>query len=145
MGLVALTPDLSSFATTQGFLDEYRIQTAQPAATVADMYADVMEPGNKAKDVKAGVVTNASGYFTVTYPAGFWKKEPSLNVSPIGASAGNGAITYKPVKTKVNDSWTIGITFLMSPTAITVVVAGSTPLWTNPGVVTFDYQAYEQT
>jgi hypothetical protein len=134
-----------SDVTQAGLLANYQAITSNPNATAQDMFNDVMEPGNKAKDARSGVVTNATGVFTVTYPAGYWKAEPSINAAPVSATGGNGQLTYKIGKVLASNQWTITVTFAMLPSAVTVVVAGSTTLWVNPGVVTFDYQAFENT
>jgi hypothetical protein len=137
--------DPTDVATKTGLLAQYQVVSGNAAATANDMYNDVMEPGNKAREAKAGQVTNANGVFTVTYPVGFWAAEPSINVAPVSATGGSGQLTFKVAKVLASNAWTITVTFAMLPAAVTVVVAGSTTLWVNPGVVTFDYQSFSST
>lgn len=139
------SPAADDIVTKSGLLTEYRSQTGAADAPIADMYGDMLEGGNKAKAAKAGLVTNATGVFTMTYPAGFFKAEPSINVAPISASGGNGQLTFKIGKVLASNAWTITVTFAMLPLQVNVLLAGSTTLWVNPGVVTFDYQAFEAT
>jgi hypothetical protein len=135
--------DLTGYTTNAGLLSQYQGVTGNTSAVQQDMFSDVMQIGNKAKTAKAAVVSNASGVFTMAYPAGFWKAEPSINVAPISATGGSGQLTFKVSKMQVSNAWTVTVTFAMLPATVTVVVAGSTSLWVNPGVVTFDYQAFE--
>jgi hypothetical protein len=137
--------DLTGYATNAGLLNQYQSITGNTSAGQQDMFNDVMQIGNKAKTAKAAAVTNSTGVFTMNYPAGFWKAEPSINVAPISATGGNGQLTFKVSKMQVSNAWTVTVTFAMLPATVTVVVAGSTSLWVNPGIVTFDYQAFEQT
>jgi len=137
--------DLSAYVKKSDLLDEYRLESGNPNATNDDMFDAVMERGHKAKDVRSAIVTNGSGTATIAYPAGYWKAEPSINAVPVSATGGSGQLTVKVSKVKASDAWTITVAFAMLPAEVTVLVAGKTALWVNPGVVTFDYQAFEVT
>jgi hypothetical protein len=95
------------------------------------------------KDVKSRLATNTTGFWTRTYPAGFWTGEPSINVTPISASAGTGQITLRTAKTLTAGAWKVDVQFTMLPATISILVLGTVTLGTSPGTVLFDYSAAE--
>lgn len=95
------------------------------------------------KDVKSRISTNATGLWTRTYPVGFWTGEPSINVTPISASAGTGQITLRATKTLSAGAWKVDVQFTMLPATISILLLGTVTLGTSPGTVLFDYSAAE--
>lgn len=143
MGTFALGPDLTGVVTTQGLVDQYRVQTSKPAADAPVMYADVMQPGNKAKDIGPRLVTNASGVWTKTYPVGFWKSEPVIQVTP-AMPLGNGV--YLPILGKTQNadtSWTLSVTFYKINPTVTIAVLGTQTVVQQAGQVWFDLTVSE--
>lgn len=98
---------------------------------------------NSLKDVKSRLSSNNTGLWTRTYAAGFWTGEPSINVTPISASAGTGQITVRTTKTLTAGAWKVDVQFTMLPATISILVLGTVTLGTSPGTVLFDYSAAE--
>lgn len=98
---------------------------------------------NSLKDVKSRLSSNNTGIWTRTYPAGFWTGEPSINITPISASAGTGQITFRTTKTLTAGAWKVDVQFTMLPATVSILVLGTVTLGTSPGTVLFDYSAAE--
>lgn len=113
---------------------------AEADATVADINARI---AMVSRDRKSRLTTNASGFWSITYPANLWIGEPCTNVTPISASAGAGQLTLRVSKTLTAGQWKVDIQFTMLPVSVNIALLGVVPLGVNPGTVLFDYSAAE--
>jgi hypothetical protein len=135
-----LTPpmDMSDVATKSGLLAEYQAR-GNAGGSSSDMFNDVFA----LRDARSNLTTNNSGVWTKTYTAGVFTRDPSINVNPSTSAGGAGQLGWRTTKSKdANGAWTITVTFTMIPLSLNISL-GALTLGANPGVVTFDYQAFE--
>jgi hypothetical protein len=133
-----IMPPMDDIATKSGLLAEYKAR-GNPDGTASGMFDDVFS----VRDARSDLVTNNAGVWTKTYPAGTFTRTPSINVNPSVSTGGAGQLGWRTSKAKdANGAWTITVTFTMIPLSLSISL-GALTLGVNPGVVTFDYQAFD--